>query len=236
MRALIDSASQISAITTACVERLGLKCARWTLPVTGLGGVPVVNVRGRVEFSVKLRFAIELVVVVHAWVLPSITADLPRNNLSSNMKDRFSDFVLADPTFNIAAPIDILLGGDVYPSVMNGKKLKKLIVDTNLPAAFSSFGWVLIGPVSYVEIGHVHSLPVSLTASIEGLMKKFWHVEEPVAAPDIFNDEGRCESIFREQCTRLSSSRFSVPLPFRAPVSDTAFAGSRDTAVRRVES
>ncbi|XP_022165278.1 uncharacterized protein LOC111030191 [Myzus persicae] len=234
MRALIDSASQISAVTTACVDRLKLKCTRWTSPVTGLGGVPVVNVQGRVEFSVQPRFAVEPVLAVHAWVLPSITADLPRTTLPSTMKDRFSDLALADPTFNVAAPIDILLGGDMYPSIMNGKKI---IVDDSLPAAFSSiFGWVLIGPVSNNKIGPVHSLPVSLTASIEGLMEKFWHVEEPVAAPDNFTDEGRCESIFREQFIRLPSGRFSVPLPFRVSVSDSTFAGSRDTAVRRFES
>lgn len=35
---------------------------------------------------------------------------------------------------------------------------------------------------------------------------------------------------------RLPSGRFSVPLPFRAPVCDDVFAGSRDTAVRCFES
>jgi len=111
MRALIDSASQISAVTTACVDRLKLKCTRWTSPVTGLGGVLVVNVQGRVEFSVQPRFAVEPVLAVHAWVLPSITADLPRTTLPSAMKDRYSDLALADPTFDVAAPIDILFGG-----------------------------------------------------------------------------------------------------------------------------
>jgi len=93
---------------------------RWTSPVTGLACVPIDNVQGRTEFSVQPRFAVEPVLAVHAWVLPSITADLPRNNLPNNMKDRFSNLALADPTFHKPAPIDILLGGDVYPSVMNG--------------------------------------------------------------------------------------------------------------------
>jgi len=77
LRTLIDSASQISAITTVCVDQLGLKCVRWTSPVTDLGGVPIDNVQGRTEFSVQPRFAVEPVLAVHAWVLPSITADLP---------------------------------------------------------------------------------------------------------------------------------------------------------------
>lgn len=234
LRALIDSASQISAVTSACAKRLGLKCARWTAPVSGLGGVPIVDVQGRAEVAVQPRFAVEPVLAVHAWVLPSITADLPRNNLPVGIKDRYSNLALADPAFNVAAPIDILLGSDVYPFIMNGKKI---VVDECLPAAFSSiFGWVLIGPVSGADVGPYHSMPVSLTVSIEQLMDNFWRVEEPEPAPEVFTDEGRCERIFREQCVRLPSGRFSVPLPFRSSVSDNMFVGSRDIAIKRFES
>ncbi|KAF0747150.1 Integrase catalytic domain-containing protein [Aphis craccivora] len=44
IRALIDSASQISAITTACCNRLGLKPSRWTVPVTGLSSQKIPDV------------------------------------------------------------------------------------------------------------------------------------------------------------------------------------------------
>ncbi|XP_060879147.1 uncharacterized protein LOC132951346 [Metopolophium dirhodum] len=67
-------------------------------------------------------------------------------------------------------------------------------------------------------------------------MNKFWDIEEPEAAPDEFTDEGKCESIFRNECVRLPSGRFSVPLPFRVPVLPTTFAGSRSMAVKRFES
>lgn len=233
MRALLDSASQISAITVACTDRLRLKRDRWTSPVTGLGGVSVVDVKGRVDLSIQPRFAVEPVLKIQAWVLPAITGDMPRNTLPSTIKGRYENLALADPSFDITSPIDLLLGGDVFPSIMDGRKV---VVDENLPAAFSSiFGWVLIGPVNNVSLPIYNSLPVSLM-SIEGLMENFWHVEEPVAAPESFTDEGRCESIFRAESVRLPSGRFSVPLPFRAPVSDDVFAGSRDVAVRRFES
>lgn len=161
-----------------------------------MGGVLIVDVQGRAEVAVQPRFAAEPVLAIHAWVLPSITAHLPRNNLPVGIKDRYSNLALADPEFNVAAPIDILLGGDVYPSIMNGKKI---VVDECLPAAFSSiFDWVLIGPVSGADVGPYHSSPVSLTVSIEQLMENFWRVEEPEPAPEVFTDEGRCERIFRE--------------------------------------
>lgn len=46
VRALIDSASQISAITLSCSQQLGLHCASWTTPVSGLAGTPILDVRG----------------------------------------------------------------------------------------------------------------------------------------------------------------------------------------------
>lgn len=233
MRALIDCASQISAVTSACADRLGLKRSRWTAPISGLSGVPVVNVQGRVECNVQPRFASEPVLSINAWVLPAITSDLPRTTLHSSIKERYSNLALADPSFDITSPIDVLLGGDIYASIMDGRKFS---VDKALPTAFSSvFGWILIGPVSEREAHPYQSMPVAMTVSIEGLMERFWQVEEPEAAPATFTDEGRCEKLFCEQSIRLPCGRFSVPLPFRAPPSADTFVGSRELAVRRFD-
>jgi hypothetical protein len=83
-RVLLDSASQTSAITVACTDRLRLKRDRWTSRVTGLRGVPVVDVKGRVELCVQPRFAVEPVLQIHAWMLPAITGDMPRDTLPIN--------------------------------------------------------------------------------------------------------------------------------------------------------
>lgn len=234
LRALIDCASQITVITAASVDRLGLRRERWTAPVTGLSGVSIMNVQGRVECVMQPRYSNEPMLSVQAWVLPSITSDLPRDTLPMDIKDRFSNLALADPTFNVTAPVDLLLGGDVYASIMDGRKI---VVDKDLPAAFSSiFGWILMGSISGVETESVDSLHVSLTASLEGFMHRFWDVEEPEIAPETFTDDGRCEQLFRDRHVRLPSGRFAVPLPFRAPVSDNTFVRSRETAIKRFES
>lgn len=179
------------------------------------------------------RFAHKPVLSVGAWVLPSITSDLPRKTLPEDIKGRFSDLALADPSFHISAPIDLLLETDVYSSVMDGRKVT---VEQNLLAAFSSiFGWVLLGPVSDYGLEPFSSVAVSLTVSLEGLMQQCWKVEEPEVAPETFTDDGRCNQIFHDECVRLLSGRFSVPLPFRTPVSDSTFSRSRDTAMKRLE-
>lgn len=86
-----------------------------------------------------------------------------------------------------------------------------MIIDDNLPAAFSSVcSWVLIGPVSDVDVPTYHSMPVSLTVSIEGLMEKFWHAEEPVAAPDGFTVKGDVSlfSLMNTCAYRQAGSRY----------------------------
>jgi len=234
MRALVDCASQISAVTVSCADRLGLKRTHWNAPVTGLAGHPVTSVMGRIDCIVQPRFAPEPSLSIQAWVLPSITGDMPHKTLNSTIKDKFSNLALADPSFHVASSVDMLLGADIYATIMNGHKIE---IDSSLPSAFNSvFGWILIGPVPYTNVEPLHALPVSLTISIEEQMNKFWDIEEPEAAPDEFTDEGKCESIFNNECVRLPSGRFSVPLPFRVPVLPTTFAGSRSMAVKRFES
>jgi hypothetical protein len=234
MRAIVDCASEISAITSSCADRLNLRHTKWTGPISGLSGVPVTNVLGTVQCRIQPRFSNEPRLDVNAWVLPSITGDLPRAAIPVDIRDRFSNLALADPDFNVSSPVDLLLGGDIYSTIMDGQKVT---IDDKLPVVFSSiFGWILMGPLSQVHVNPITSLPVSLTVSIEGLVKRFWQVEEPEAAPASFTDNGRCEEIFRTQYTRLPSGRFSVPLPFRFAVTADTFSGSRLMAEKRFKS
>ncbi|XP_008188119.1 uncharacterized protein LOC103310713 [Acyrthosiphon pisum] len=71
---------------------------------------------------------------------------------------------------------------------------------------------------------------------MEEQMNKFWDIEEPESAPDAFTDEGKYEFMFRNECVRLPSGRFSVPLPFRVPILPTTFGSSRSMAVKHFES
>lgn len=233
VRALVDSASQISAITSVCSNRLGLHMARWTAPVSGLSGATVLSVQGIVDCHIQPRFSPEPIVPFKAWVFPSITADMPRQQLSKDVADRYQHLALADPTFTCPSAIDLLLGADVFAQIFDGKRVT---VGNSFPAAFSSvFGWIIIGPVPHSDIKSPHACPVSLTTSVESLLDRFWRIEEPEAAPEDFTDEGRCESIFRDGCARSASGRFTVPFPFRHHVTPDVFSGSRDVALKRFE-
>ncbi|KAL4103365.1 hypothetical protein QTP88_018742 [Uroleucon formosanum] len=220
-RAIVDSASQISAITVSCVTRLGLRLTNWTAPISGLSGAAVADIRGTVDCVVQPRFATEPQLKTKAWVMPSITSDMPRRSLDTSVKDRFANLALADPTFNIASSVDMLLGADLFAQIMDGRKVT---VAADLPTAFSSiFGWILIGPVLQTDVECHASLPVSLTVSIQDLIENFWRAEEPAMPPPSFTDDGRCEEVFVAEHKRLPSGRFAVPLPTRTALSSLSF-------------
>lgn len=198
-----------------------------------MAGVPVVNVQGRIGCRIVPRYAPDPEISFDAWVLPSITNDLPRMSLDSSFKDKYSHLALADPNFHITAPIDLLLGADLFPSIMDGRQI---VVDKSLPAAFSScFGWILIGPVIPLDSVPSQNTAVSLITSVEQLVSRFWHIEEPDVAPLQFTDAGQCEYIFNTQFTRDNKGRFTVPLPFRNTVQLNSFDGSRAIAVKPFE-
>lgn len=234
VRALVDSASQISAITADCSSQLGLKVTRWTAPVSGLSGASVPNVKGLVTCDIQPRFSNEQFINFTAWVFPTITINMPSQLISNQVADKYKNLALADPSFTIPSKVDLLLGADIFARILNGKRVS---VGDSYPVAFGSiFGWIIIGPVpssnSYVSTSH----HISLVSSIESLMDKFWQVEEPEAAPETFTCDGKCEEVFRDKCSRDESGRFVVPLLFRQAIVDNTFSGSRAVAVKRFQS
>uniref|UniRef100_A0A2S2PGT2 Integrase catalytic domain-containing protein n=1 Tax=Schizaphis graminum TaxID=13262 RepID=A0A2S2PGT2_SCHGA len=160
VRALIDSASQISAITSDCCDRLGLRPARWTVPVSGLSGQRVPDVQGLVQLVVQPRNSSSPSIQVKTWVLSSITSDMPARQLPSQVRAKCGNLFLADPMFDKPVPVELLIGADIFPQVWNDKSDS---LGSGYPSVYSSiFGWVLIGPVqTHPDVG-AQSMLVSL--------------------------------------------------------------------------
>lgn len=101
------------------------------------------------------------------------------------VKHKYSHLALTDPFFDKPAPVELLLGADIFAQVLNGKRV---IVDKDLPTAFgSSIGWILVGAIPDVESTSFQAQLVSLIVSLEEIIDRFWKLEEPEAAPDSFN-------------------------------------------------
>lgn len=229
VRAIVNLVSQISAITTACSSRLGLQRSKWMGPVTGLVGATVHGVQGLVDCQVQPRYATEPIFELKAWVFPTITADMPRQPVALDVAERYRHVALADPTFTIPKPVDLLLGADIFSQILDGKRFS---VGEQYPVAFgTAFGFIVIGSVPQsIPVSNIGT--VSLTTSVEMLMNKFWQIEEPEQAPEEFTNNGKCELMFRNGHVRDEAGRYSVPFLFRQPTAQVNFPGSKAVATK----
>lgn len=126
-------------------------------------------------------------------MFPKITGNIPSKLSSKNFSDQYANIDLVEPQVHLSSSVDFLLGVDIYPS----------IVDHDFPAA------------DQPEVSHLKVFPVSLTASIESIGEKFWHLEKPAMAIQSLTDDGRCEEMFLAECMQLPSGQFSIPILYQ---------------------
>lgn len=120
IRALIDSGSQSSFITERAVQKLKLKKASTRVQVYGLGRIDAGISPGvtRITFGSMHDplFALE----VEALVMPKLTNLLPSENVDVSAWKHLTGIRLADPNFFEPGHIDILIGANVYASIILG--------------------------------------------------------------------------------------------------------------------
>ncbi|CAI6368535.1 unnamed protein product [Macrosiphum euphorbiae] len=122
---------------------------------------------------------------------------MPARQLPVQVRAKCSHLMLADPSFDEPAPVEMLIGADIFPQVWKNKCSS---LGPGFPSVYSSvFGWVLIGPVQeHPDIG-AQAMLVSLVSSMESIIERFWKVEEPEAAPPQFSEDGLCEELFNSE-------------------------------------
>lgn len=237
-RILIDSGAQSSFISMNCYERLGLSANKCPYNIFGLGGEFVKN-HGMVSCAIKPRHSATPTFNFDAVILPKITSDLPTVPIPDNVVNEYKSLQLADPRFYEKAPIDIILSGDLFPYIYDGKKF---IVNSDLPVALGSvFGYVVTGRLGMPSLSNsdvvpcATSLHTSYTLESDNLnetLKRFWETEAlPCEVPINPLDE-LADKIYLERHYRDETGRYVSPIllnPDHAPLGD-----SYDVALRRL--
>ncbi|XP_022160658.1 uncharacterized protein LOC111026817 [Myzus persicae] len=217
VRILVDSGSQISAITTECVTRLGLARRKCRTEIVGLGQSPVKQVRGSVTCSFLPHHASSPIFnCPELIVLNQITSDLPSAPLPSSVRTCYQHLALADPQFDHPSKIVMLIGGDLFPHLIHTEG--EIKHTPGFPSAIDThLGWILIGTVSAQDrqSSPLTSLTASSNPSIDTLMRRFWSFEEPVSPISPTTEDECCERWFLQTTSRKSDGRFCVALPFR---------------------
>lgn len=119
---------------------------------------------------------------------------------------------LADENFNTPAEVDMLIGGELFYSILSiGLKS----IGQGLPDVQNSvFEWVVIGKLLCLETNDAFAgVGVHLESGLDTQLTKFWQVEEKDAPiQPLTEKELECERYYGATTTRDRTGRFIVKL------------------------
>lgn len=211
LRCLLDQRSQSTFITENAAQLLKLNRIPIVVPICGLGSQPSATAKTLVNINIFSIYDDNFSVPVSALVLPKITGFLPNAEVSSEKWIHISNLKLADPQFHVPNKIDILLGADVYSSIIMPGLIKG---EVNAPIAQQTkLGWIISG-YSSVNSAVPKIKTFHQRIDLEQQLKMFWEQEELQAEKNFTLDEIECERIFKDTHRRDENGRFIVTLPF----------------------
>ena len=228
-RALIDQGSESSLISETLAQRLQLTRASTSIAVFGIGGKRTGSARGQVSLRISaLKGGPQI--SVSALVLPRLT--LYDGGIRVNVASwpHIDGLELADPDFQAADPIDILLGVDVYASILQSGFRKGLPQEP--VAQKTTLGWILSGAVKSASVQHhVHTLQCRVEEDLSAIVRRFWSQEElPEFNIPLTPEDQECEDFFIKTHTRNAEGRYIVRLPVINPLPD--LSATRRSALR----
>ncbi|CAG7786750.1 unnamed protein product, partial [Allacma fusca] len=175
-RALIDSGSTHTYITSALVTTLGLKRLELNSPmnVKGLSDTDVANISHTVELEITTTYSPDTVIRATALIVKKASGVHPRMPINPKGWTHLQQLNLADPAFHKSRSVDILFGADIYPRLIHGTIIRG---NDNQPIAQESvFGWTVLGP-TITTPGNV-SVCYNSICPLDSTLRKFWEIED----------------------------------------------------------
>lgn len=222
-RALLDPGSQNCFICSHLAQQLDCKMYEQPLLVAGICNTSL-NINRMTDiifyshFNDYDQFSTTCAVVDEiTQFLPQVYVDVPALDIPSHLATS-----LADPSFGTPSQVDLLLGADIYYSLLKpgihrlGKNAPTLIA--------THLGWLISGivPPSCINVTkHLvfsHSFYVSSSKApqeeyVDTLLERFWAQEELTTDKQMSEDDLKAETNFISSSKTLPNGRFQIDLP-----------------------
>lgn len=210
LRVLLDQGSQASFISENAAQRLSLPRTKIFAEVSGVGSSKAGTAKGKIEIQLKPRFPSNFEYTCAALILPKLTTTLPKDNLQTipNMQNH----IVADPTYCDPGPIDMIIGADIYGSIiLDG--IKKF--ENGLLSQKTEFGWIFSGVISQHE-NEFKIVSMVATADEDKMLARFWELEDAESKNTKAAEENeKCEKLYGKTYTRDANGRYTVKMPFK---------------------
>lgn len=123
-RAFLDSESDASFIIENCMHRLCFSRQITKGQITCLGFDHAEN-KKEVNLNISPHFNSEMIFATRAFVIISITSNVPYSYTSSNIVNKFTDLVLADPPLCELSPVYNILGVNCFFTLFKEEVMKR---------------------------------------------------------------------------------------------------------------
>ncbi|XP_055714315.1 uncharacterized protein LOC129808562 [Phlebotomus papatasi] len=208
--ALLDTGSGDSFISERAAQELSLPRERINAPIRGIGGSAAAVSKHQVQIILAPRFPSTYKLEVGALVLSSLTGLLPQQPIKTDSYKglKVDNILMADPTFMTPGPIDMILGAQIYASI-----LKNGIKRSNTTSAQNTeFGWNLTGSHSQKKLPESKIISMISMAEIDRKLQLFWEMDQHTELHRVLH---RVEKEFAETHSRTEDGRYVVQLPFK---------------------
>ncbi|XP_053698970.1 uncharacterized protein LOC128745935 [Sabethes cyaneus] len=212
-RAVLDSASHKNFITEELASKLGLKQKRSNYTIAGIGGNSI-GIQFKVHARIRSRVSDYESPCMEFLVVKKITGDLPVQKFTVEHLSIPEEIVLADPTFNVPGPVDVLLGSGLFFKLMKQGQLN--LADDMPTVQETHLGWIISGfiPIVHVNMGHAFYTTVD-EDDVGKLLERFWYLDSYEGTEELErSSDNECVTHFLETHQRKGDGRFVVRLPF----------------------
>ncbi|XP_055543178.1 uncharacterized protein LOC129728750 [Wyeomyia smithii] len=209
-RALLDCASEANFVTESLAQRLRLKRAPANIDVYGISQ-SVKKVKQQVPIVISSRVSSYRSSMTFL-ILPSLTRILPTSNVDISRSVVPRHLTLADPKFNIAHDVDMIIGIKSFFAILEDDQFT---LGSGLPILRKTvFGYVVAGE-AFESNNSTIVCNVSTVDNLTTAYQKFWEVESFENGKSLSLEEQYCEAHFARTHFRTPDGRYVVRLPIR---------------------
>lgn len=218
IRVLIDQGSMTSFISERAVRNLKLQRQKTNLNIHGIAGT-VEAAKGQVEIEIAPRYPSSFKIGVNAIVMSKLTTVLPSNNVNKATINTgaLENLIFADPRYNMCGKIDMILGADVYSSIILGGLIKP--DDKSFVVQETELGWIISGRLikGKQDMGKIACMTASIS-ELDEAIQRFWQLEKMPNEPVLTEEDQECMKHFNSTVLRNSDGVYVVSLPFKKGV------------------
>jgi hypothetical protein len=234
-RALLDAGSMNSYITSSFSKKLRLQQKAVNITVGGIGQIST-NIKQAVQVNIKSRYN-KFSANLSCFVLEKITENLPLVTINMSAINIPKELQLADPKFLETAPVDLLIGADLFWNLLCQDRKEITLKNHNkLMLQNTHLGFIAGGSLSMNNNNSSSTCSLSLTSVsdiLENQVQKFFELEQcsnPSEQKCFSNEEIMCEQHFIQNTCRQTNGKFLVKLPLKndPPI----LKSNRDSAVK----